>query len=130
MFEACKTVLMRDSGSLLAQLCGNQPPVSEEADGSFMFDRDWWLFRFILIFLRDGVLPDDRGLLAQLYKETTYWRLTEMQHKIEEEKLHLREPKTKDGKMSDEEKIPIALAGLAGISLPFILGLIALYSAK
>ena len=33
-------------------------------------------------------------------------------------------------KMSDEEKIPIALAGLAGISLPFILGLIALYSAK
>ena len=33
-------------------------------------------------------------------------------------------------KMTDEEKIPIALMGLAGISLPFILGLIALYSAK
>ena len=33
-------------------------------------------------------------------------------------------------KMSDEEKIPIALAGLAGISLPFILGLIALYAAQ
>lgn len=33
-------------------------------------------------------------------------------------------------KMSDEEKIPIALAGLVGISLPFILGLIALYAAK
>lgn len=33
-------------------------------------------------------------------------------------------------KMSDEEKLPIALAGLAGISLPFILGLIALYAAK
>ena len=33
-------------------------------------------------------------------------------------------------KMSDEEKIPIALAGLAGISLPFIAGLIALYAAQ
>eukprot|EP00538_Stauroneis_constricta_P003626 CAMPEP_0119546088 /NCGR_PEP_ID=MMETSP1352-20130426/648_1 /TAXON_ID=265584 /ORGANISM="Stauroneis constricta, Strain CCMP1120" /LENGTH=85 /DNA_ID=CAMNT_0007590751 /DNA_START=185 /DNA_END=442 /DNA_ORIENTATION=+ len=37
---------------------------------------------------------------------------------------------TNTDKMSDEEKIPIALAGLAGISLPFILGLIALYAAK
>ena len=33
-------------------------------------------------------------------------------------------------KLSDEEKIPIAVAGLVGISLPFILGLIALYAAK
>jgi hypothetical protein len=33
-------------------------------------------------------------------------------------------------KMSDEEKIPIALIGLAGISLPFIFGLIALYDAQ
>mmetsp|Transcript_16823 Transcript_16823/g.31865 ORF Transcript_16823/g.31865 Transcript_16823/m.31865 type:complete len:107 (+) Transcript_16823:88-408(+) len=33
-------------------------------------------------------------------------------------------------KMSDKEKIPLALAGLAFISLPFIAGLIALYSAK
>jgi hypothetical protein len=33
-------------------------------------------------------------------------------------------------KMSDEEKLPIAIAGIVGISLPFILGLIALYSAK
>jgi hypothetical protein len=37
---------------------------------------------------------------------------------------------TNTDKMSDEEKIPIAIAGLVGISLPFILGLIALYSAK
>lgn len=32
--------------------------------------------------------------------------------------------------MSDAEKLPIALAGLAFVSLPFIAGLIALYSAK
>lgn len=33
-------------------------------------------------------------------------------------------------KMSDAEKLPIALAGLAGISLPFIAGLIFLYASK
>jgi hypothetical protein len=37
---------------------------------------------------------------------------------------------SKMDKMSDKEKIPVALAGLAFISLPFIAGLIALYSAK
>lgn len=37
---------------------------------------------------------------------------------------------TNTDKMSDKEKIPLAIAGLVGISLPFILGLIALYSAK
>merc|ERR1719225_1688720 len=37
---------------------------------------------------------------------------------------------TNTDKQTDEEKIPIALAGLAGISLPFILGLIALYASQ
>ena len=37
---------------------------------------------------------------------------------------------TNTDKMSDAEKIPIAIAGFVGISLPFIAGLIALYSAK
>ena len=37
---------------------------------------------------------------------------------------------TNTDKMSDSEKLPIAIAGLVGISLPFILGLIALYAAK
>jgi len=37
---------------------------------------------------------------------------------------------TNTDKMSDEDKIPIAVAGLVGISLPFIAGLIALYAAK
>ena len=33
-------------------------------------------------------------------------------------------------KMSDTEKLPVALAGLFFVSLPFIAGLIALYAAK
>ena len=37
---------------------------------------------------------------------------------------------TNTDKMSDEDKIPIAIAGVLGISLPFIAGMIALYAAK
>ena len=37
---------------------------------------------------------------------------------------------TNTDKMTDEEKIPIAIAGFAFVSLPFIAGLIALYAAK
>ncbi|KAL7535119.1 hypothetical protein ACHAXR_007107 [Thalassiosira sp. AJA248-18] len=37
---------------------------------------------------------------------------------------------TNTDKMSDSEKLPIAIAGVLGISLPFIAGLIALYSSK
>jgi hypothetical protein len=33
-------------------------------------------------------------------------------------------------KMTDQEKIPIAIAGIAFIALPFIAGLIALYASK
>jgi hypothetical protein len=32
--------------------------------------------------------------------------------------------------MTDQEKIPIAIAGVAFITIPFIAGLIALYAAK
>jgi hypothetical protein len=32
--------------------------------------------------------------------------------------------------MTDEEKLPIAIAGVAFITVPFIAGLIALYAAK
>ncbi|KAL7572102.1 hypothetical protein ACA910_001741 [Epithemia clementina (nom. ined.)] len=37
---------------------------------------------------------------------------------------------TNTDKMTDEEKIPIAIAGVAFITIPFIAGLIALYAAK
>jgi len=38
--------------------------------------------------------------------------------------------KTNMDKMTDSEKIPVALLGLFFISLPFVAGLIALYAAK
>lgn len=53
-------------------------------------DRDWWLFRYIVIFLRDGRLPDDRSILSQLYREAAFYHLSELQRAIEDQKLHLR----------------------------------------
>lgn len=104
MFEVNENVLQRDPASVLCKLTSEDPPHLPEEDGSFVFQRDWWLFRFILSFLRDGTLPDDRGLLAQLYKETAYWHLTEMQCAIEEQKLHLRKAPKKDSEGQLDEK--------------------------
>lgn len=91
MFEAPVSVLCRDKGSLLAQLCGPTPPLLPDSEGGFFyFDRDWWLFRYILTFLRDGSLPEDRATLSQLYREANFWTLSELQQAVEEDKLHLR----------------------------------------
>jgi hypothetical protein len=46
-----------------------------------------WLFRYVMIFLRDGTLPDDRALLSQLYREAVHWNLASMQRAIEEERV-------------------------------------------
>ena len=52
-----------DPASLLGELARDAPP---DKDPVVSFDRDWWLFRYIIMFLRDGFLPDDRTLLAQV----------------------------------------------------------------
>ena len=100
MFEVDEAIMKRDAASLLSQLCDEDPPVMKDPNGIFYFDRDWWLFRYILVFLRDGSLPQDRVLLAQLYREAAYWQLVELQKAIEEDKLHLR---TKPSETDEEE---------------------------
>jgi len=72
------------------ELFSNNNKFYLDPDGFYFFDRDWWLFRYILIFLRDGTLPDDRMLLTKLYREAIFWEFYELQQAIEEEKLHLR----------------------------------------
>lgn len=41
MFETPVSVLKRDPGSLLAQLCSADPPIQMDPEGYFFFDRDW-----------------------------------------------------------------------------------------
>lgn len=100
LFETTEEVLLRDKGSVLAQLCGPAPPVQLDKEGYFQFDRDWWIFRHIMLFLRDGMLPSDHKLLAHLYREANFWNLKSLQWAIEEEKLHLRS----ENILSEEDK--------------------------
>jgi BTB/POZ domain len=117
VFEAYETTLRKDPHSLLSQLCDQDPPVLPDPDGCFVFNRDWWLFRYILMFLRDGSLPDDRSLLAQLYQEASFWKMSELMLAVEENKLHLKHeelgkdgipvvPKVKDPFYKEDSKKP------------------------
>jgi hypothetical protein len=61
--------LLTDPDCLLSTMAKEQalsPPSASGGDEYIYVDRDWWLFRYILIFLRDQVLPDNRKLLAQV----------------------------------------------------------------
>ncbi len=44
MFEAPMTILQREPKSLLAQLCSQDPPVLQDKDGFYFFDRDWLVY--------------------------------------------------------------------------------------
>jgi hypothetical protein len=53
------------------------------SSGTFFIDRDWWLFRHVLAFLRSGALPDSEDLLQQLYAESSYYHLTTLRSAVE-----------------------------------------------
>ena len=93
-FEVSKEVLCADDKSLLCALCKAGSPALESSgeDGvpdTVVVDRDWWLFRFIVVFLRDGLIPEDRATALQLYREASFWRLESLQRAIEEAHLNL-----------------------------------------
>ncbi len=81
LFETSAEVLTRDRFSMLAGLCVASCPVPQPC----FIDRDWWLFRHILAFLRDGptALPDSPDVLRQLYAESSFYRLHDMRTAIE-----------------------------------------------
>ncbi|CAM9100149.1 unnamed protein product [Ascophyllum nodosum] len=85
IFETSKAVLRRDSSSLLGALCGGTGPLRADDGGTVYVDRDWWTFRHILKFLRDGILPRDTTSLTQLYREAGFWRCQRLKCAIEEQ---------------------------------------------
>ncbi|GMI51760.1 hypothetical protein ScalyP_jg9544 [Parmales sp. scaly parma] len=106
LFELSEILLRREPNSLLSALLEQDSPLSDEnsggVDGAVHVDRDWWLFRHILKFLRDGILPRDRDLLTHMYKEASFWRFTNLKLAIEEERLNLRR---KSMKWEDDELV-------------------------
>jgi hypothetical protein len=83
IFETTVEVLIADSYSILAACCRVNPPFSKTSEGYFYFDRDWWLFRHILAFLRSSKLPNDLETLKELYQEASFYRLEKLQIAIE-----------------------------------------------
>ena len=91
-FETTAGVLCRDEFSVLAGLCrgrGDSFDPRLERDfagltaGCFFIDRDWWVFRHVLQFLRTGVLPEDPLLVEELYSEATFYRLAILKQAVE-----------------------------------------------
>jgi len=90
-FETTAGVLCRDEFSVLAGLCRGEgsrldPRLPQDADEGgryFFIDRDWWLFRHVLQFLRTGSLPEDPLLVEELYHEATFYRLSLLRKAVE-----------------------------------------------
>ena len=83
LFETNAAILTRDPFSILAALCRQNPPIARQADGTFFFDRDWWIFRHIIAYLRSDVLPTELETLKELYLEAQFYRIQIVQKAIE-----------------------------------------------
>ena len=84
IFEASVDILTKDPYSMLAGLCRRESPiVKPDEDGIFYIDRDWWIFRHILSFLRSNILPNELETLKELYLESSFYRLQKLQLAIE-----------------------------------------------
>ncbi|CAM9092550.1 unnamed protein product [Ectocarpus fasciculatus] len=82
-FQTTAGVLCRDRFSLLACICKVTPPIPKGEDGSYFFERDWWIFRYVLQFLRTGDLPQDKALLHEMYGEAAFYRLSTLRRAIQ-----------------------------------------------
>eukprot|EP00948_MAST-09A_sp_MAST-9A-sp1_P001473 g1473.t1 len=93
VFETTATVLKKDPHSMLAALCADDSPLNQpndnidgDGEAEFYVERDWWLFRYILQYLRHGVLPLDASgdLVRQLYREAEWYGLETMRSDLEQ----------------------------------------------
>jgi hypothetical protein len=85
MFETTGRVLLRDPASVLAQLAARPPPdPSASPDGAWFFERDWWTFRFVLQWLREGEssLPRSKHLLRAIYSEARYFGMSRLRDSV------------------------------------------------
>lgn len=70
-----------------------KPPFALIDGDCVRFDRDWWLFRHIVTFLRTGLLPDEIDTLTELYTEACFYRLDTMKKAIEDVPVAKVQPK-------------------------------------
>ena len=82
LIELPAEILTRDPASILAALCRKSPPIPCSEDG-FFIDRDSWIFRHIVNYLRYDTLPSDIDTLKELYREASFYRLRSLKNAIE-----------------------------------------------
>ena len=89
IFETSCEILTRDPYSILAACCRIDSPIPRCEDGiTIFFDRDWWLFRHVLSYLRSNVLPRELETLRELYTESSFYRLESLRKAIEDMPVH------------------------------------------
>lgn len=89
VFESNVEVITKDPYSVLAACCRkNDVILQPDENGMFYFDRDWWLFRHILAFLKSEILPKNLDALKELYMEASFYRLETLQRAIENFPIH------------------------------------------
>lgn len=85
VFETTGRILRRDPTSVLAQLATRPPPdPSVSPDGAWFFERDWWTFRFVMQWLREGEssLPRSKHLLRAIYAEARYFGMARLRDSV------------------------------------------------
>ena len=76
IFETTAGILCKDRWSVVAALCDrDEPIIAPDDDGTFFLDRDWWIFRHILNWLRTDALPQDPMVLLEMYNEAMFYRV-------------------------------------------------------
>ncbi|KAJ0402945.1 hypothetical protein ATCC90586_003886 [Pythium insidiosum] len=115
LFEISAPIALKDAGSLLAAFVADDSPLGPLECGCFRVDRDWWLFRYVLHFLRDGLLPQDPKLLRELYLESEFWKLESMRKAIEMKNMELLQLKQQnDAKTAAAAAAVLTTAPTAG----------------
>jgi hypothetical protein len=84
LFETTVGVLVKDPYSVLAGICRKDAVIAPDSNGVVYIDRDWWLFRHILAFLRSNILPNELETLKELYVEASFYRMESLQRAIED----------------------------------------------
>ena len=83
---------LQSNNNILSSASANDNKTNKKyavEDNIIYFERDWWLFRYILSFLRDGTIPNETSLLIALYREANFYNCLQLQYAIEERKVIL-----------------------------------------